>query len=226
VSVLCLIPARTGSKGIPGKNFKPLAGVSPLERAITCCVGAGLKAWVTSDGPAVNGWPWWIQTNSPDIHQDASPMRNAVRDFLSRVDGPPDETILLIQPTQPLREPKHLHAAIALLNDHESVASVVECEPTEKLYRVINGYLCPAFQASVERRQDAIPTYRCDGTVYAFRRSTFLACPDFRTARTAALIIPPEESAPLDTHLDWINAENRIIFQGAHTRPPFCPTAL
>lgn len=206
---LALIPARLGSKGIPNKNFKPLYHFSPLERAVACCIGAGITPWVSSDAPNTAKWPFWLDAQAP-LHTDSCSMLTVMGDFLARVPGEPEEIILLVQPTQPLREPKHLRAAIEILERGCSqVTSVVETESLQKLYVSTNDVLLPV-AIPTERRQDARPTYRADGTVYAFRRQDFYL-PSFHFQRGAyGMVIPSEESAPLDTPLDWLLAELRL----------------
>lgn len=211
---IALIPARTGSVGIPYKNYKALVGPTPLERAVTCCTGAGYCPHVSGDALDTRHttWPFWIERPAA-LCISQTPMRAVVEHFFATVDGPPYEIVLLVQPTQPLREPKHLRAAVALMEaGAHSVVSLTLSTPYEKSYKVIGDRIAP-LGVSVERRQDCTPTYTPDGTVYAFRRATFLADPRFITPQTAPLIIPPEETASLDTPLDWQLAELRLKAQ-------------
>lgn len=218
--VLMIIPARVGSKGIPGKNFKPLAGVSPVQRAVGVvhevirCMSGGISL-VTSDLPHVwdtawqeHGLPMVYHHAPAPLHTDTCSMVDVVLDVLKHYPGPDDQKVLLVQPTQPLREPKHLEQAITLLDKYNpSVASAVEVEPAAKLYywgfRRVEG-------RGVERRQDAEPTYACDGTVYAFRRWWFNTELAFTGLLTKMMVIPPSETARLDTPFDWEMAELRL----------------
>jgi CMP-N-acetylneuraminic acid synthetase len=59
------------------------------------------------------------------------------------------------------------------------------------------------------RRQDMARGYKRDGTVYAFWRET-VAYGDIYGADVVPLIIPPEETCPLDTPADWAEAERRL----------------
>jgi CMP-N-acetylneuraminic acid synthetase len=133
-------------------------------------------------------------------------MLDVVLDVFNTYPGDYDQKVLLVQPTQPLREPKHLRKAIDCLEWTDSVASVVEVEPAAKLYYA--GFEKVA--EGVERRQDARKTYACDGTVYGFRRGWFKWYKQFRGPYTHQLVIPPEETARLDTPFDWEMAELRL----------------
>jgi CMP-N-acetylneuraminic acid synthetase len=142
------------------------------------------------------------------LHADTCSMVDVVLDVLKRVPGAPDQKVLLLQPTQPLRRSKHLEQALAMLDKCSSLASVVEVEPADKLYW---EFFCPVVDSGgIERRQDALPTYACDGTVYGFRREWFEQYKNFRDVTTRMLVIPPEETARLDTHFDWEMAELRL----------------
>lgn len=121
----------------------------------------------------------------------------------------------------------------------DSVVSVVEIpqahRPEFVLHRVSDGFLSPWLFSREQRndvywdeiparRQDAEPAYIRDGTVYAFRRRNVWVnrkkpqagrpdgdCDDsFYGRLVLPLIIPPEETCPLDTPEDWANAERRL----------------
>ena len=142
-------------------------------------------------------------------------MIDVVRDVLARVPGPDDEIILLVQPTQPLREPKHLTEAIRLMeNDAGSVVSVTETTQPEKSYRIESGILTPvSLDGTIERRQDMPLAYRRDGTVYSWRRGKRY----FDTYATP-LVIPKSETCELDTPDDWAIAEVRLAAKEALIR--------
>ena len=146
-------------------------------------------------------------------------MIDVVRDALARVPGPPDQIIVLLQPTQPLRQPKHVQAAITLLHESQadSVVSVVEAESPDKLLSIErDGFLScwdepgAAVRWATERRQDARPAWKRDGTVYAFWRRTVEQDGNIYGLRSKPLIIPAEETQALDTADDWRAAERRL----------------
>ena len=214
---LCIVPARSQSKRIPNKNFRALCGLSPMRWAIRCCK-LGLPQAdivVTSDAclTGVRDNVQWHQRPFELATDDAS-MVDVVVDVLRAYPGDPSQPCLLVQPTQPLRRPEHLQRALHALETTQSVASVVLTEPVEKLYWVYGDVLSPVAEAlgttgmvPLERAQDCQPTFRCDGTVYGFTREYFLHTKQFRTPlETRALLIPSDESCPLDTPTDWLIA--------------------
>lgn len=242
--VLAIIPARMGSKGIPHKNFRPLAGRSAVQRAADCCHGIGLsmrQIVLSTDGidvsvgddvmPTVR----WDAEEEPvavmatyryaptPLHTDDCPMIDVVKDVLARVPGPEDEIILLVQPTQPLRMPAHLRAAIALLGPEPlysgvrptAVVSVTPLYPKSWVLEIRGAHLelledGRDWEDRAVRRQGAEMAYKTDGTVYAFYRETITCHGNMFGSWVRPLIIPREETCALDTMADWAEAERRL----------------
>ena len=223
MGVLAIIPARAGSKGIPNKNTRPLNGESPLSRAIYCASHVAAHVAVTSDCPT----PWsgrsvhqnvMLLRRPPELAQDDTPMIAVVRHVLEQIPGPPDQPIVLLQPTQPLRRPEHVTQALALLTpDVDSVVSVVELPRTHnpEWQYTIRGDRLEHWPDTfgglgVACRQDLAPTYIRDGTVYAFWRRTVTEHGSIYGSLKKALIIDPADTCPLDTEADWLEAERRL----------------
>jgi CMP-N,N'-diacetyllegionaminic acid synthase len=141
MSIIALIPARSGSKGIPGKNWRMLGGKMLWQHAD--CVGraAGATCFVSSDADpfAIPGsyeieegcgsdlpMCGWIQRPA-ELAQDDTPMIDVVKHALEQLPGQPDDIIVLLQPTQPFRTPARVREAIQLLQSTgaDSVVSVV-----------------------------------------------------------------------------------------------------
>ena len=209
---LVIIPARVGSKGIPNKNFRLLAGVSPLDRAIRVVREAGLEPLVSTDAKGLKIDAEVLYAPAP-LHTDICPMIDVVNHAMALRPGNP---VLLVQPSQPLRQAKHLRLALTLLTPiWDSVVSVTEVprshhaifqmEVTDlgHLRRQGDGFAFPA------TRQSVPPLYVRDGTVYAFWR-TRGEPQSLYGERVLPLIIAPEETCALDTPLDWLVAEARL----------------
>lgn len=244
MSVLALVPARKGSKGCPGKNWRLLGGRSLLSHAINCGREAGCEVAVTTDGviecawlggfvDAEPPWPaWFHEIKRPaKLAQDDTPMIDVVKHALSEIPGPSDQIIVLLQPTQPLRTPAHVKAAIEMLRqpDTEAVVSLVEVPRTHSPRVVIsahaNGYAHPwdcAWYELPTRRQDVKPVYIRDGTVYAFYRRTIDEWGSIYggSCYVRPLIIPPEETCELDTEADWLSVERRWHERTRQTQRP------
>jgi CMP-N,N'-diacetyllegionaminic acid synthase len=225
MSVLALIPARAGSKGIPGKNLREFGGRTLIQRAIMCAVQAGV-------------WPVYVSTDIPqdvwqrdaieahhmarpkELAQDDTPMIDVVRHALAAIPGEPEQIIVLLQPTQPFRKPEHVREAIRLLQETgaDSVVSVVELPKSHHAWMQLVIYahgeqLSPyegmGWQSVPSRRQDARSAYIRDGTVYAFKRATVERYGTIYGQDVRPLIIAPEDTCELDTEDDWREVERR-----------------
>lgn len=147
MSVLALIPARSGSKGIPNKNLRTLGGKTLIQHAVDCARAAGIeRVCVSTDIGGLDPYELGadILHRPAELASDTAPMIDVVRHFLSEAallytatlpawTGKPvaqtlaEQIIVLLQPTQPLRRPEHVQQAIALLQESgaDSVVSVV-----------------------------------------------------------------------------------------------------
>ena len=236
MSVLAIIPARSGSKGIPGKNWTRMGAYPddnpPVIRAMGVAFAAGCDEVVLStDHPpnfAVLPCPRYLRRPAA-LAQDDTPMIAVVQHVLEQIPGPPDQPIVLLQPTQPLRKPEHITQALELLTSGaSSVVSVARIPqamspPMACWIGDLSHYLCP-FDAKrglyggeprdwsgvIARRQDAGDWYYRDGTVYAFWRKTVDETGTIYGHAVQPLIIDPAETCPLDTPDDWLEAERRL----------------
>lgn len=235
MSVLALIPARSGSKGVVRKNWRCLGGRTLIAHAVACAREAGCERVVVSSNqplewrmnatgmpsnfmPSVEEQPF---IRPADLAQDDTPMLAVVQHALAQVPGPEDQIIVLLQPTQPFRTPAHVRAAITLLQETQadSVVSVVELPKThspEMVCRIGEGtarlwpYLSAAWSTRPACRQAVSrPVYKPDGTCYVFRRSTVSCYGSIYGDDVRPLIIPAYESCELDTEQDWADVEAR-----------------
>jgi CMP-N,N'-diacetyllegionaminic acid synthase len=229
--VIALIPARSGSKGIPGKNLRQLGGRALIEQAWECAEAAGCD-WIeiSTDYTTRELWDAGIRIDGLTISQrpaalcgDEVPMFDVVNHWAQSFKGTrfddPKTVIVLLQPTQPFRTPAHVQAAIRLLRETQadSVVSVVELPRTHSPEFVVRKYevfgergwrIAPecGWRSLPACRQDVEPAYIRDGTVYAFPVKTLRSGTIYgQDARP--LIIPPEESCELDTEADWAEVE-------------------
>jgi CMP-N,N'-diacetyllegionaminic acid synthase len=156
-----------------------------------------------------------VKQRPAELAQDDTPMPAVVQHALQQIPGQPDDIIVLLQPTQPLRKPEHVQAAIALLRESgaDSVVSVVALPKTHSpsMQSVMESgrlwpYLPQGYPAS---RQQCIQTYIRDGTVYAFWRKTVDQHGTIYGQDVRPLIIPPEDTCELDTEADWAALEAR-----------------
>jgi CMP-N-acetylneuraminic acid synthetase len=225
-AVLAIVPARAGSKGVPGKNLRPLAGRLLIEYAADAARQSGVvdRTILSTDSPEIADAGRRIGMDVPflrpaELSQDESPMlgvvQHAVRELGTR--GWTPAIVVLLQPTSPLRRPGHVRQAVELLRSTgaDSVVTVVEVPKhlsPDYVMQIENGTLRPFLNegARVTRRQDARAAYSRDGTVYAFRRETLERFGSIYGDDCRPLVIPAAESLSIDTPDDWNDAERLL----------------
>ncbi len=224
--VLGLVPARGGSKGVPGKNVRPLAGHTLLEYTARAARESGVidrvvlstdSAEIAEAGRRAGLEVTFMRPAS--LAADDTPMVPVITHAVSELErnGWSPDIIVLLQPTSPLRRPEHVRDAVTALREStaDSVVTVVEVPrhlSPDYVMRIEGGRLQPFLPegARVTRRQDARPAYSRDGTVYAFRRSTLERFGGIYGDDCRPLLIDAGESLSIDSPADWDEAE-RIL---------------
>jgi CMP-N-acetylneuraminic acid synthetase len=224
--VLALVPARGGSKGIPGKNIRPLAGRTLLEYVARAAAESQVvdRVVLTTDDERIAGEGRRLGIEVPFLRPaalaaDDTPMLPVIEhavQWLEQADWSPD-IIVLLQPTSPLRRGAHVRASVEELRSSgaDSVVTVVELPrhlSPDYVMRIDQGTLVPFLPEGVRvtRRQDARPAFVRDGTVYAFWRRTLRDTGSIYGRTCRPLVIPAAESMTLDTQDDWAEAELRL----------------
>lgn len=224
--VLALVPARGGSKGVPDKNVKPLAGHSLLDYTARAARGSGVidRIVLSTDSLDIANAGRRAGLEVPfmrpaTLAADDTPMVPVVVHALAELSRQAwsPAMIVLLQPTSPLRRPDHIRAAVNLLRDSgaDSVVTVVEVPrhlSPDYVMRIEDGRL-KTFLPDGERltrRQDARPAYSRDGTVYAFRRSTIEKSGGIYGEDCRPLLIDPSDSLSIDSPADWDEAERLL----------------
>jgi len=221
--VLAIVPARGGSKGVPGKNVRLLGGRTLLEYTAAAARDAAVidRIVVSTDSEEVAAAGRAAGLEVPFLRpaalaQDDTPMLPVIRHAIDEVTraGWTPELVVLLQPTSPLRRPDHVARAVDLLRSSgaDSVVTVVEVPKhlsPDYVMRIDAGVLRPFLPEGerVTRRQDVRPAYSRDGTVYAFRRDTLDRCGSIYGDDCRPLIIDARESLSIDTPEDWAAAE-------------------
>ncbi len=229
MKVLGLIPARGGSKGVPGKNVRPLLGRSLIERAFESARASGVldRIVLSTDDAAAAGEARRIGLEVPFLRPtefagDTSPMIDVAIHALRTLaeGGYAADVLVLLQPTSPLRTAEHIRRALAMLEGHDAVCTVV---PVPK-------DLCPHYLMKVgddgfltyfmpdgpryTRRQDVPQAYRRDGTLFVTRAPVILEQRSFYGSRCAPFLLSRDESMNIDTPQDWTEAEQRLAGAG------------
>ena len=221
---VALIPMRAGSKGLPGKNVRLLAGIPLFQHSVDAARRAGASRIVLSTdiesvlsqdlGPEVTAI-----RRPKDLATDDCPMDRVLTHALGEPGGlmVADSTIVvLLQPTSPLRDVRDIHAGIvALLQSDADLAMGVT--PTDngvlKYGRIVGGRFEPLAEPALcfANRQSLPPVVRPNGAIYAFRAGWFRQNEGLSTSRIAAVPMPAERSIDVDNIEDFERAEALIM---------------
>jgi CMP-N-acetylneuraminic acid synthetase len=223
MKIIGLITARGGSKSIPGKNIKPLAG-KPLiswtiEAALQCKELS--RVIVSTDDEKIAGvakkWGAEVPFMRPDkLSKDDSSHISVVLqaiNWLEENEGYLPDYVMLLQPTSPCRTAEDMQQAIKLVKDHNAVAVISVCEASKhpyKTYKIIENetleYFIPS-NIEYKHRQALPKVYEENGAIYLNKRSSLLQDQTFLPTGTIPYVMPKERSLDIDTPWDFYIAD-------------------
>ena len=217
---LALIPARAGSKGVPGKNLRALGGKSLLAHAIDCAKATKLfdKIAVSSDGPEILAEARRCGAEAIErpaaLSGDSAAVVDAIAHALETLAeaGYKPARVALLEPSCPLREPAMVERAMKALDRDEAAFTVSALEsrfhPAKQFALDSEGRAtaaCPGLPPPVNR-QSLGKTYIRNGAAYAFRTSSFETTRSVLGKAPRALVIE-KELVNIDTLEDFARAE-------------------
>lgn len=221
MSVLALIPARGGSKGIPRKNIKyfsgkPLIGWTIEAAQKSVCID---RIVVSTDDSEIKFLARSLGADIPfdrpaDLARDESPTILTVLHAIESL--PYYDWILVLQPTSPLRSFEDIDGIwnFCLQHGAKSVVSISEVENHPYwMYQRNSKYEIESFikdKPNILRRQDLPSLYSLNGALYLARTDWLLEKRCFVDAETLGYIMPNERSVDLDSLKDWRLAESLI----------------
>lgn len=231
--VLAILPARGGSKGLPGKNTRDCAGQPLLAWSVLAareseCVD---RLVVSSDDPEILaaacalGAP--ALARPPELATDGALLDGVVlqvEDALAK-EGERFSIGVLLQPTSPLRLAEDIDGALRTMVDRgfKSLASVTDPAKSPYWMHAIgpDGRLVSLFDGAeaARRRQELPKAYVLNGAIFAFDLDWFRAHRKFVCAETGAFWMPPERSIDIDTALDLEIASLLLSRRAASAAP-------
>ena len=213
-SVLAVITARGGSKGVPGKNILPIGGRPLIQWTVDAARGSRHidRLIVSSDDATIIEAALRAGCEAPFVRDaalatDQATSMDVVIDALQRVPG--HGIVLLLQPTSPLRSTADIDGTLAMLQSSDAPCCVSVREAEDHPYwtfqrdptGVLSKFVEPP-QGMPLRRQDLPPAWCLNGAVYAARTAWLLQHRSFLTAQTVGYPMPAERSLDIDTPAD------------------------
>lgn len=220
--IIAIIPARGGSKGLPGKNIRTLAGkpliawtieaakkVKSIDRVIVSTEDKKIAKVAGKYGAEV---PFMRPAKLARDHSPTlSVLQHAVSWLKTHENYQPD-VIVLLQPTSPLRDAGAIQKAITLLQKSkaDSIVSLCPAEHSPYWMKVLKGNkMYPLLKNGKEnsRRQDLPPVYRLNGAIYITRNKTLMKQNRILSKDVRAVFMNAESSVDIDTAFDFKIAE-------------------
>ncbi len=216
LKILSIIPARGGSKRLPGKNIKQLAGkpliVYTIESSLNCKFIN--RTVVSTDCEEIEKIS--IKANAKVIKRpnylarDDSKTIDVIKHTLAVLEKEENyspDVIVMLQPTSPLRNLEDIKNAIELFYKEScaSVISVTEKNPYWN-FKIENDYLNPLFgwvYLIDKRKQDMPKTYAVNGAIYITTKKNLYKNNSFFNERITPYIMPQERSIDIDEKIDF-----------------------
>jgi CMP-N,N'-diacetyllegionaminic acid synthase len=219
VSTLALIPARGGSRGVPRKNLRELAGRPLVAWAIETAKASSRidRVLVSTEDEEIaevcrrhDGEVPFLRP--AELARDEIPDRpvydHALEWLAEHADYRPDAVVWL-RPTSPLREPRDVDTALELLLETgcDCVRSVCAVEHHPLWMRTLEGdRLRPLLESSDDtlfyQRQVLPPVYRLNGAVDVVRSSSVTKTAALFGGDVRGYVMPSERSVDIDSELD------------------------
>lgn len=225
MKVLAVIPARGGSKGVPGKNRKIVDGKPLIAYTLEAALESKLLSdvYVSSDEEAIlevaKGFnKIKIHTRPADLATDSSPVTDTVA-AVQKIEsdkGNVYDALMILQPTAPLRKGLDIDQAITILSNNSSVNTVISvCEmhdvhPARMYWQKDESMISILPEYEQTRRQEIPPALYRNGSIYLTRSKAFESQHSFMVKPIAPLIMPSNWLLNIDEPRDMLIAEALI----------------
>ncbi|MEN9749569.1 MAG: hypothetical protein RL149_647 [Actinomycetota bacterium] len=222
--VYAIVPARAGSKGLPGKNLMLIGGKSLILRAIESA-----RDCLYVDAPVVSSDDETVldialqagvinHERSADAASDSASAADVINDFLNSpevmIDPTDDPWMVYLQPTSPARTADMVERAFDILSEHlpGATAVVSVTHPPKSPYWTLtvgsDGRLHPLFPENYgQNRQQNPEAFIPNGAIYIFKLSEFRKLGKIPVDGAIPFFMSAEESIDIDTLEDFERAK-------------------
>jgi len=218
--MLAIIPARGGSKGVPGKNIKLLCGKPLIAYTIEAAKASQSidRIVVSTDDPEIAKVAGEYGAEVPfmrpdDLASDDSLAVDAHIYTVERLNRESDqvcEDYIVLQPTVPLRTAEDIDGAVELFQERraDSVISCAEPQQPPEWMLTVNedGIIEESYESAKKKmanRQQAARSYMPNGAVFVLKHSLVKEARCYYFPNTYAYVMPQERSVDIDTKMDF-----------------------
>ncbi len=224
MTVLALIPARGGSKGVPGKNLRVVGGRSLIERAVAAVRDSGVvdRILVSTDSEEIAEAAAKVGAEvpflrPPELATDRAPMAPVIHHAITTFErhaGITIDTLVFTEPTVPFRTAAHVAKAVNRYRegDCQSVISVcpLERKPENIFVKDVDGHLTRYIREpwkSFANRQEMASLCRLSSGLYVVGRDAFFSHERLVVEPVGFIEMTALESVNIDEELDLMLAE-------------------
>lgn len=213
--IISIVPARVGSKGLPNKNFMNFAGKPLYRHAVEQGLRVADKCILSTDHKNPPSLPesdfFVLHKRAPALASDCTSMSDVLVNVAEELNLN-DETIVLLQPTSPLRTDKLVVAAIELFahGRFEVVMGVTEIHSSIlKSGFLSNGLFKPISDPKYvfSNRQELPPLFKPNGMVFVFNAGWIKTNKGLYSEKIGAIKCARSVSLDIDSHEDFLSAE-------------------
>lgn len=212
-SILAIIPARGGSKGVRRKNLRMVQGKSLLAHTIEIAKQSKYidKLIVSSEDDEIIQAAEAAGAEVPFVRPEelASDKASGVATILHALSMLPYyDYVIVLQVTSPLRQAVDIDDCLRYCLQHKAAACVSVCETTESpywMFRMNSDKMLDSIMTTdiPMQRQDLPVTYIINGAIYIAMSDWLQTNKSFLSAKTIGYVMPVERSLDIDTELDF-----------------------
>jgi CMP-N,N'-diacetyllegionaminic acid synthase len=222
---IAIIPARGGSKRLPGKNIKLLAGKPLIAWTIDAALDSKVfdHVFVSTDCDEIAQISKSFGAEVPflrpaELATDEATTNDVIAHLVEWFEKEYDKdvtTVAILQPTSPLRNAQHIQEAFEVMKDKHAKAVISVCEleyPIQFCNKLaddgsMNGFIK---KSDMKRTQDLEPYYRLNGAIYFFSRDYVNKLSELYSEGTYSYQMSSRSSVDIDTEGDFSLAEYYI----------------
>lgn len=218
--MLAIIPARGGSKRLPGKNIKLLNGkpliAYTIESALMC--SSIEQVIVSTDDPEILSISKQFGADSPNLRpdylsHDNSSSNDVIKytiNVVNEVYGKNYENCVLLQPTSPFRSCENIDDAVSLFRQNNALAVISICKENHpiKWHKYLNN---SGILESINFEEKL--TYYPNGSIYVLSKEV-INNNNYYTDKTFGYLMDKYHSVDIDTQDDWDYAEYLMLKKG------------
>jgi N-acylneuraminate cytidylyltransferase/CMP-N,N'-diacetyllegionaminic acid synthase len=223
--MIALIPARGGSKGLPGKNIRPLHGQPLINYSIQAALNSEFvsRVIVSTDSEEIAAIARIAGAEVPFLRPQELATDSSVAidtyiyccERLGDLYHQPINELVVLLPTSPLRTAEDIDKAIRLFksNSADSVISVTEMSQPISWAKKIDSdgilreYFTGQYDNKLANRQECQIAYVPNGSIYVLKYSLLKDKRNYYSDKTFPYVMPRERSIDIDDMLDFDMAE-------------------